>query len=143
MPSVHDNYLYAYAYDARTSVLVLRTVYPHTQPEEFTDVWFTGVWTHHIESVLGNDIVFDVAESDAALEQKTFRSVFDRLKNYGWPNTERAGETFADLVTRKQLRVWHLSSSYGAEGFVVAKDRMILHRESGSPGLEPPSTPVG
>lgn len=120
VPSVHDNHLYGYEFDARTSTLVLRTRFPHTTPEEFTDVWFYGVWTHHIESVLGHDILFDIENSDVANELERFGDLFTRLECHGWPKLEKLDDRLSDIVERHKLRIWHIASSYGISGFVVA-----------------------
>ncbi|WP_038158887.1 hypothetical protein [Verrucomicrobium sp. BvORR106] len=140
MPSVHDNYLYGYEFDARTSTLVLRTCYPHNTPAEFTDVWFYDVWTHHVESVLGHDIIFDIEDSGIDQEVNSFGDLFKRLKEYGWPRTEGAEDSLPDLVQRHGLKVWHIASSYGVAGFVVARS-MVLASDREHSRLEPPSQP--
>jgi len=121
VPSVHDNHLYGYEFDARSSTLVLRTCFPHATPEEFTDVWFYDVWTHHIESVLGHDILFDIEDSDVTNELDRFGDLFTRLECSGWPRLEGADDRLSDIAHRHELRVWHISSSYGISGFVVAR----------------------
>ena len=41
--SVHDNWLYAQSIDHGGCRIVLRTIYPHVEPAEYTDVVFEGV----------------------------------------------------------------------------------------------------
>ena len=127
---VHDNHLYAYEFDSRTSTLIMRTMYPHSVPPEFTDVWFTGVWCHHLECVLGHDIIFDMDGSDIQREVEMNPDLFERLKNHGWPRTERLAETIFEVIDRLQLRVWHIHSSYGLDGFVVARERLTFQNQT-------------
>ena len=138
---VHDNHLYAYEFDSRTSTLILRTAYPHSDPPEFTDVWFLDVWCHHVECILGGDIIFDIDDSDLVTERTHFESLFDRLKNQGWPPIEKIGESFDAVILRHSLRVWHISSSYGIDGFVIARERRTVQNQSEAPQkLLPPAT---
>lgn len=80
--SVHDNNIYGYEFDARTSTLVLRTHYKDSRvATEYTDVWFEDVWCHHLEGVLGHDILFGIDDDwglDVMLDN--FGDLFDRLK---------------------------------------------------------------
>ena len=133
MLSVHDNHLYKYEFDARTSRLVLRTRFLQSTPEEFTDVWFHEVWTHHIESVLGHDIIFDIEESEVSHELQSYGDLFARLERHGWPPLER-GDSLPSVIERQGLRIWNLHSSYGVSGFVVAK-RMELVAAAEAPCL--------
>ena len=135
---VHDNNLYAYEFDSRTSVLVMRTMYPHADPREYTDVWFTGVWCHHLECVLGGDIIFDMEGSDLRREMEINPGLFERLKNQGWPRIEKRGETIDELIERRQLRVWHIQSSYGLDGFVIARERLTFQNQQEAPSRTMP-----
>lgn len=139
MPSVHDCHLYGYEFDARNSTLVLRTCRPHDEPAEFTEVWFHEVWTHHLECILGHDILQGVDEAEVAGVMGEFGDLFARLECHGWPRRERADESLPEVVRRKGLRVWLLSSSYGVAGFVVA-GRMVM-REAGGRGRLAPEAP--
>lgn len=136
--SVHDNHLYKYEFDSRTSTLVLRTVF-NVEPNEFTDVWFLDVWCHHLEGVLGGDIIDRTAEWGLDYELKQFVDLFDRLKNQvGWPPVDWNKETFHEAVARRNLRVWHINSNYGVDGFVIAKEMRMFNRDAEAPRLTLP-----
>jgi hypothetical protein len=47
--SLHDNWVYAHCVDYDSQMIVLHTVYPHSEPYEFTDVIFAGALVHHFE----------------------------------------------------------------------------------------------
>ncbi|QIF03031.1 hypothetical protein [Roseimicrobium sp. ORNL1] len=137
--SVHDNNIYSYEFDSRSRNLVLRTVFKFTEPHEFTDVWFLDVWCHHLEGVLGGDIIERIVEWGLDYELKNFGDLFDRLKNQiGWPPVDWNKETLHEAVARLNLRVWHINPSYGMEGFVIAKEMRMVGREAEAPPLTPP-----
>ncbi|HRH98559.1 MAG TPA: hypothetical protein PLB55_21635 [Prosthecobacter sp.] len=108
-------------------------MYPHSDPVEFTDVWFTDVWCHHLECVLGGDIIFDMDGSDLRREIETNPDLFDRLKHHGWPKTEKMNESIEDVIERRQLSVWHILSSYGLDGFVIARERLTFENQQETP----------
>ena len=130
---VHDNHLYAYEFDSRTSTLIMRTMYPHSDPPEFTDVWFADVWCHHLECVLGGDIIFDMDGSDLQREIETNPELFERLAKHGWPQIEKLNDSIAEVIERRQLKVWHILSCYGIDGFVIARERMTFENQQETP----------
>jgi hypothetical protein len=134
--SVHDNNIYRYEFDSRTRNLVLRTVFTVPKPNEFTDVWFLNVWCHHLEGILGGDIICDLCEWGLDYELKQYGDLFDRLKNQiGWPPVDWNKETLHETVARMNLRVWHINSSYGVDGFVIAKEMKMVTRDAEVPAL--------
>jgi hypothetical protein len=133
--SVHDNNIYSYEFDSRTSTLVLRTVYHAHAIVEHTDVWFLDVWCHHFENILGGDIIFDIEDSTVDLELERYGDLFSRLRNYGWPRVDWNKETLQEAVARRELRVWNIGSSYGIAGFVIAKEMRMTSRDAEAPPL--------
>src|SRR5204863_7750807 len=102
--SVHDNWVYAQAVDHERCRIVLHTVYPHTAPEEFTDIVFEGVVVHHFEQQkVGSvsypaNVLLDVEESDSSLILGQYTELLNRTKNYGWPVLNYKG--IEDLVSQ-------------------------------------------
>ncbi|RBP46554.1 hypothetical protein DES53_102945 [Roseimicrobium gellanilyticum] len=133
--SVHDNELYRYEFDSRTSTLVLHTLFDALVPIEYTDVWFLGVWYHHLEEVLGKDIILDVEESSVDWTMKAFSTLFSQLQKDGWPRLDWRTETLQEAVAKLKLRVWNISSSYGLSGFVIAKEMRMVSKSGQSPPL--------
>jgi hypothetical protein len=141
--SVHDNNIYSYEFDSRTRNLVLRTMFTAVEPNEFIDVWFLNVWCHHVEGILGGDIIERIAEWGLDYELKNFGDLFERLKyQVGWPPVDWNKETLPEAVARLNLRVWHINPSYGMEGFVIAKEMRMVDTGREAPRLLPPGQPV-
>jgi hypothetical protein len=89
--SVHDNLVYAQAVDNDGCRVVLHTVYPHTDPPEYTDIEFVGVVAYHIEQQafrggrVSANVVFDAEESDPAPVLGRYTAILAAAKNHGWP----------------------------------------------------------
>jgi hypothetical protein len=131
-PSVHDNFVYAYAVLIDRRQLILHTEYRDTEPNELTDVIFSDVIAHHFENVGDGAILFDVEEVEPEWVVQQEAKVFARGKNYGWPLPEYKDP--ADLVRRLKdqgLRGYVVSSSFGLNGFVLAREVRYVKRTTG------------
>src|SRR4051812_23440930 len=89
--SVHDNWIYAQAVDHERGRLVLYTVWPHSDPPEYTDIVFDGVVVHHFEQqkvgsgLYPANVLFDVEEANPLFILGQYEGLLARTKNYGWP----------------------------------------------------------
>jgi hypothetical protein len=131
-PSVHDNFVYAYAVLIDRRQLILHTEYRDTEPNELTDVIFLDVIAHHFEHVGDGAILLDVEEVEPEWVVRQEAEVFARGKNYGWPLPDYKDP--ADLVRRLKdqgLRGYVISSSFGLNGFVLAREVRYVKRATG------------
>lgn len=91
--SLHDNRIMSYSVLCEARELRLQTAYLDQLPYEYTDVVFSGVEAYHFESDSFDTILFDIVETTPERVLAEYRSLFSRLKNYGWPavryNTEQ------------------------------------------------------
>ncbi|WP_035608690.1 hypothetical protein [Haloferula sp. BvORR071] len=85
--SLHDNWIYAHQVDHDSGVIALRTVFPHTEPHEFTDVIFEGLLAHHFQNQcmgLGGpyplNVLFDIEEGNARTTLDLYRVLFSPRK---------------------------------------------------------------
>ena len=122
--SVHDNILKSYTVDGDAKRIVLCTEYPHDDPPAKTDVVFTGVVDHYFRNPVLPSIIFDV-------EAVALRETIERDKQLidtgnrigGWPSFWR--ETVDEMVqvlSNDGIQMFEISSSYGLDGWVAAKD---------------------
>ncbi|MCB1208462.1 MAG: hypothetical protein KDK97_03995, partial [Verrucomicrobiales bacterium] len=123
-PSVHDNHLYAYAVDGRAGLIVLRTEYAYgEEPFEQTDVIFEGVLDHYFRNPVLPSIIFDVEEADVARTIARDKAVIDQgHKIGGWPSFwQDSIEGMMVTIADAGCKMFEISSSYGLDGWVVAK----------------------
>jgi hypothetical protein len=135
--SVHDNLVYAKIVDYEACRIILHTVYPHSDPPEFTDIVFSGVVAHHIEHEafrgggLSANVVFDAEESSAAYVLCRYAQLLAAAKKYGWPVLEYTD--VADLAARLTnggAKCFEVHSSCGLSGFVFAASMEFRRRPS-------------
>jgi hypothetical protein len=121
-PSVHDNFVYAYAVDCEARRLVLHTAFRDREPHELTDVVFRDVVAHRFEHVLPGNILFDVEEVDVAALVRENQSLLAHSWRYDWPPVKYDGDLGALVAALRasSIRAYSIGSSYGLSGWVLA-----------------------
>jgi hypothetical protein len=132
--SIHDNIIYGYTvisgtYGTPFYTITLYTEYYHTDPTEYTDIRFTNVIAHHFERELPNSVILYHDTLDIEHIYQDNRTLFERLKNYGWPCDYDTPEMLIISLKEKNLKAFTISSSLGLEGWVWAESMDILVRE--------------
>src|SRR5690348_10224977 len=117
-PSVHANFVYAYAVDCENRRITLHTAFRDREPHEFTDVVFHEVVAHRFDHVLAGNVLFDVEEVEVASLVNDNASLFAESWRYGWPSIEYGGNlgVLADALKAASIRAYSISSSYGLSG---------------------------
>lgn len=134
--SVHDNWIYSHSVDHDDGVIVLHTFYPHSDPPEYTDVRFEGVYVHHFESVCmtikpphPSNILFHIEEEDIAHTLERYRTPILSKQKYGWPvHHWEDFDDLARLLTQDGRKSFHIHGTVGLDGFVIAQDMQIVAR---------------
>ncbi len=125
--SIHDNFILSFTVDCQERRITLRTAFHDREPPEHTDIIFSDVAAHHFERSNLNTILFDVKEATPEKVYAAYRDVFERNKNYGWPEihyqTEK--ELMAGLKAQS-MKGFLISSSYGMDGFVLARAMRLV-----------------
>ena len=134
---VHDNWLYAQVVDHERCRIVLHTVWPHSEPPEYTDVVFEGVVVHHFEQqkVGGGpypaNMLFDAEESEPAFILGQYAELLARTRNHGWPVFQYDGtEDLVRQLTAGGTRCFEIRGTYGLHGFVFAAGMEFRRRQS-------------
>ncbi|MEM9283556.1 MAG: hypothetical protein AAGA96_17170 [Verrucomicrobiota bacterium] len=125
--SVHDNILLGYEVDSTERRIVLHTEYSHDERKERSDVIFEGVLSYHFEGDLFSSIVFDIEETMLKDALDPFEGLLARREKQGWPQGwEPKSETLDEYLSRNELKVYGIQSSYGLDGFVFAESMKKL-----------------
>ena len=121
-PSVHDNFVYAYAVDCERRRVVLHTAYRDGGANEYTDVLFHDVLAHRFDHVLPGNILFDVDEIDPGALVRDEAATFADSWRHGWPPVEYRGDlsALARALCEAGVRAYVIHSSYGLTGWVLA-----------------------
>jgi hypothetical protein len=142
--SVHDNHLYAYEVDSRAQRIILRTKYSYDQePFETTDVIFEGVLDHYFRDTVFPSIISDVNETDPLRLITAHKEVIDQgHQSGGWPSFWKSTvEEMVASITDAGYKTFEISSSYGLDGWVVARSCELRSGSEKTTGkeLEPTS----
>jgi hypothetical protein len=130
-PDIHDNFVYALSVHLERRVLVLHTEYrDKPEPFELVDVRFHGLVAHYFADIAEPSILLDIEAVSADWVLETWRDLFERRKNYGWPPLR-----FSDLADLSgQLAClgvigYRVMGSCGLDGFVLAASAEYRTRE--------------
>ena len=115
--SIHDNHVLSYTVDCQERQITLNTVYQYAEPPERTDIIFLGVAAHHFERGDMVTILFDVQEVSPEQVYADYGDMFERNKDYGWPEAQQGAEAVKGFL---------ISSYYGLEGFVLAQEMRLV-----------------
>lgn len=129
--SVHDNRLLSYCVNNDTREIRLHTVYEDGEPQEHTDVVFSGVAAYHFEQDNFGTIIFDIRAAEAAAIYAGDKERFKTGQKYGWPGVWNTSETAALAYLLAQgVKGFVLSSSYGMNGWVLARSMSAVKTQA-------------
>jgi hypothetical protein len=139
MISVHDNHIYGFAASSTKQRFVLHTKFPlENQAWEFTDVVFDGVVAMRIDDIcMSQSILGEVYEKSATVFFDTFEDVLKVEEKWGikhsylWlPFKYINKEDFIEKIQANSLLCFEVDSSWGLNGFVIAKCCTRISRDS-------------
>lgn len=132
MISVHDNSIYGYYVNCVDRRLTLHTEFRGNDPDEFTDVEFSGVEAHYFEHVLKGNILFDVTEIDVARIVDGFSELFEQSWKWSWPSIDYDGNltVLKQRLVELQVCGFEIQSSLGMSGWVLARSCIRRRREN-------------
>jgi hypothetical protein len=125
--SVHDNYVTGYSVSCENRRIVLHTEFREREPNERTDIVFSGIEAYFIFRDNMSTILYDVDERAISEILKEFSSEFESGEKYGWPGIwNKSTQACLEHFRKEECKGWIISSSIGMEGFVIAKDMKLL-----------------
>lgn len=125
--SVHDNFVLSYMVNCQERQITLYTVYVDQEPNEHTNIIFTGVAAHYFERDNFQTILFDVEEASLEHVYSMYQEVFERNKNYCWPNISYSTQSELIAALKVQsIKGFLISSSFGMDGLVLAQEMQIV-----------------
>ncbi|MFL6333089.1 MAG: hypothetical protein ACJ754_07060 [Pyrinomonadaceae bacterium] len=126
--SVHDNRLLSYTVDRQEREIILRTAYLGREPHEYTDIIFSGVAAYRFVGDNFSTNIFDVAEVEPEDIYSRHREVFAEGEKYGWPLPYGSIEELLQRLSAENVKGYIISSSYGLDGWVWARELTLKQR---------------
>jgi len=109
-----------------------RTITLHTEPhqgggEAFVDVIFAGVVAYQFEGDAMSNIIFGIELALPEYADEIAKMIVEQQRQHGiMPDWNRTGETLEQHCDRAGLTLFSIQSSYGLDGWVIAK--AVEHR---------------
>ncbi|GEM_PF-2828080 len=128
--NIHDNWVYSHYVDYFKKRIILFTVYPHSDPEEFTDIYFDDVAFHYFEQEVMKkheeyppSVLFDISIIPHSTITEIYAELFERLKNNGWPPNKKTDDlnVYFNKYIEMGYQCYDIGGVCGLSGFVVAK----------------------
>lgn len=127
--SAHDNVLVAYEVRCAQREICLHTENRERQPAARTDITFFGVEGYHLCSDNFATIIFDVAEIPIDDILSEYKAMFEEGVAFCWPGPWNKSEAAAKAhLNERGIRAFSLSSSYGMNGWILAKSMAMNSR---------------
>lgn len=122
MQSVHDNEIVSYEVNLRSEKIIIHTEYQTSSICEKMDLIFSGVLVHLFEQELPGSIILKIERYDIIEFLEDYSELLKKLKPYCWPFFYKTEEELRERLLKGQYFYYVILSSYGLNGWVVAKD---------------------
>jgi hypothetical protein len=125
---IHDNHLISYNIDCCKREIVLHTVFPTLeQPQEFTDVVFSGVHAYYFKGDNFNTIFLWIMEIPPEKILQDNKDLFESEQNFCWPGPwNTSPESVLEYIREHQLKGYEITPAFGMGGWVWAKSMQLV-----------------
>lgn len=125
MSKIHDNEIISYEVDLKNQKIIIHTENPYSELIKNADIIFSDVLAHFFKTELSGSIIFDIDKYDIIQFLKDNSDLLKTEKNYGWPIDYNTIEELTERLLKDQYSYYVISSSYGLNGWVLAKSYVI------------------
>jgi hypothetical protein len=120
--SVHDNDVAGLTVSCEDRAVVLHTIFRGKEPHERTDIIFSGVEAYYLTGDNMHSILFDVVVTPIDKLLQDFSAEFEDGIQHFWPGPwNKSVQSCRDHFKKHECGGWRIASSYGMDGFVIAK----------------------
>ncbi|MCC3381767.1 hypothetical protein ACFQ5D_02490 [Paenibacillus farraposensis] len=124
MSNIHDSEIISYEVDLKNQKIIISTIqYPDSS---ITELVFSDVLAHLFETHLEGSIILDVDKYELSQFINDNRELLEKQKNSCWPIDYYNIEELTEKLRREQYVYFVVSSSYGLNGWILAKKYEVL-----------------
>ena len=116
---MHDDCIVAYNVNLEEKVVVIQT-YNNTKKKQ-RKISFSEVLTHSFKCIIDYNIIFDIQECEISIFFSDNQEELIRMKDYGWPIVYQTKQELIDFLITNEYKYIKINSSYGMEGWILAK----------------------
>ena len=128
MKSLHDNNIYSIEIRCEKKTILLHTEFLEGEVPEYTDVIFNDVIWHQFQHILEGNILFDIEEWPPDNFFKEYKETLNTISRYGFPLDFNTVQEFCDVLSKKNMKIFIINSSYGLSGWLIAENMKLLPR---------------
>lgn len=122
MSKIHDNEISSYIVNLKEQQIILHMEHQNKN----TNIIFSNVLVHFFENELSGSILLDIEEYSINQFIKDNCRLLEQRKNYCWPIDYDTIEQLSEELQKEQYYYYVISSSYGLNGWILAKNYEII-----------------
>jgi hypothetical protein len=125
MNSLHDYNIYSIEINCGACQIVFQTNLVDGENSDEKEIEFTGVIGHRFNNVLDGNIIFNIAEETPEDFYKSEKSFLQNYEKFGLRLNCTNLEHFSNSLHLNGVSIFRISSSYGLNGWIIAKKMKI------------------
>lgn len=131
MFNIHDNEIISYEVCLKDKKIIIHSKNNYSKLNEYIDIVFYNVLVHFFENQLSHSIIFDICKYDVNKFIQDNNQLLNKRKKYCWPIDYDNIEELISTLEKEEYNYYVISSSYGLEGWVLAKKVKLLKVKEG------------
>jgi hypothetical protein len=125
---IHDNNIYAIDILCEAQKVILHTEYRYDEPAEYTDIIFSNAAAYQFEHIRQGNIVLDIEEFNPIEFYSDYAAALKEEDKYGLPISVKSADIFSAAITRNELKIYVIYSSYGMSGWIICSKMELRTR---------------
>ena len=118
MNNVHDYEINSYTMDFKKMILTMEI----SLDDNNKQILFRDVLAYQFSDEIPYSTILDIDRLDIEHFFKNNKEILESKKNSGWPLVYQTIEELEDKIKEEQVNYYVLFSSYGLNGWILAKD---------------------
>ncbi|ACT04163.1 hypothetical protein [Paenibacillus sp. JDR-2] len=123
---IHDNVILSYTVDLQNEQIVIHTRDESSLKE--VDIVLKEVSCHHFEHQLKGSIILAMTVSNISSFIAGNSEILRNGKDHSWPTVYESLDELEQKLTEGGYKYFNLYSSYGMNGWIVAKDLEVVKK---------------
>ena len=121
MPSIHDSIVMSYEVNLQCQKIVFHTQNKSAADIDEIEITFSNVLAHSFENELPGSVLYEISEHGIHEFLEDNRILLEKGKPYCWPVDFDTLDELQGMLFKEHYLYYRISSSYGLNGWVLAK----------------------
>lgn len=125
---MHDDCIIAYSVNLEEKSMVIHTY--NNAKKKHAKICFFEVLTHSFKCIIDYNIILDIQECEMGFFFEDNKEELIKMKDYGWPVDYLTEQELMDFLITNEYKYIKIYSSYGMDGWILAKSYEIEEQNS-------------